>query len=104
MVYNEIYAQVISRMRMRPLNEFSGELAVLDARINTRSLMCRALTQLKERVNDAPFAFGCQIKPLKLDNFKSCGTIPRVKRSQHSKCSTYMAAIWAKKIKITTNA
>jgi hypothetical protein len=67
-VYNEIYAQVRSRMKMRSLNEFSGELAVLDARINTRSLMCRALTQLKERVNDAPFAFGCQIKPLKLDN------------------------------------
>jgi hypothetical protein len=47
---------------MRPLNEFSGELAVLDARTNTRSLMCRALTQLKERVNNDPFAFGCQIK------------------------------------------
>ena len=38
-VYNEIYTQVRSRMKMRPLNEFSGELAVLDARINTRSLM-----------------------------------------------------------------
>ncbi len=55
-VYNEIYAQVRSRMKMRPLNEFSDELAVLDARINTRSLMCRALTH----------------------------TIPPVKRSQHS--------------------
>jgi hypothetical protein len=67
-VYNEIYAQVRSRMKIRPLNEFSGELAVLDARINTRSLMCRALTQLKDKVNDAPFEFGCQIKPLKLDH------------------------------------
>jgi hypothetical protein len=68
-VYNDIYYQIRKRTKLRPLNEFSGNLAVLTARINIRSMMMRALTHLKLRMDEElPFAFGCPVKPLKMDN------------------------------------
>jgi hypothetical protein len=67
--YNEIYDQIKKRSKYRPLNEFSGGLAVLTARINVRSMMMRALTQLKLKEDtELHFAFGCPVKPLKMDN------------------------------------
>jgi hypothetical protein len=69
-VYNDIYDQIRKRTKLRPLNEFSGDLAVLTARINVRSMMMRALTNLKLRMDEElPFvAFGCPVKPLKMDH------------------------------------
>ncbi len=68
-VYNDLYDQIRKRTKLRPLNEFSGDLAVLTARINVRSMMMRALTHLTLRMDEElPFAFGCPVKPLKMDN------------------------------------
>jgi hypothetical protein len=83
-LFNKIYDQIKNRSRLSlKLNEFSGEIAVLTARINVRSLMWRALTELKARVDDAPFAFGCQIKPLKRDH-----VILRQYPEHEAKCSS----------------
>ena len=62
-LYNQIYAEIRTRAKVRPLNEFSGELAVLTERVNVRSFLWRALSQLKLRLEeDFVFEFGIQIK------------------------------------------
>jgi hypothetical protein len=38
-LYNQIYKEVSGRFNAQPLNEYSGELAILTARINVRSLL-----------------------------------------------------------------
>ncbi len=52
-----------TRAKVRPLNEFLGELAILTERVSVRSFLWRALSQLKLRLDeDFVFEFGIQIK------------------------------------------
>jgi hypothetical protein len=69
-VYNQIMTELSCRLKTRPLNEFSGELAVLTARTNVRSLMWRALSQLKLKLNAQSLVLGCPYKPLRLEHVK----------------------------------
>jgi hypothetical protein len=45
-------------------------VAVLTARTNVRSLMWRALTQLKLKLNAQSLVLGCPYKPLRLEHVK----------------------------------
>jgi hypothetical protein len=71
-LYNQIYKEVSGRFNARPLNKYSGELAILTARINVRSLLWRSLYQLKLRLDEeAKFpVLGCPYKALNLDHVK----------------------------------